>query len=69
MTEIKMTTKRPKKLNPQPQLHPNDMMPWLPADDPIFQRGFIIGGRRGGPRPKPSPRTGTTPKGTGTDDN
>ena len=50
------------KTSPQPQLHPNDMMAWLPADAPLFQRGFVIGGRRGGPRPKPSPAAGKKPK-------
>jgi hypothetical protein len=59
---------KPNKSVPQPQLNPNDILPWLPADDPIFHSGFVFGERRGGPRPKPAPTSGTTPKGIGSDD-
>ena len=68
MTRPKSPMQSQNKTEPEPRVDLNNIFPWVPADDPIFQRGFIIGGRRGGPRPKLSPSSGTTPKATGTDD-
>jgi hypothetical protein len=41
-----------------------DLFPPLPADDPIFKRGFVIGMRKAAPAP-PKPQPPEKPRSTG----